>query len=148
MSGRTVIPRSLRRASPSGVVGPLAASITYLQSMASAVSSVITPPIAAGTRISHGSVKTAFLSILVAATDTTGQRQNVINSIYSDLLTYPNIWYECFFSWKTFIMSQLDAKSCHVQCASRPKLRNSRLEGRLERAFLICRSHKIIHFCR
>ena len=48
------MPRLRRMASPSGVVGPLAASTTYLASMDSAVSELITLPMAAGTSTSQG----------------------------------------------------------------------------------------------
>lgn len=49
------MPLSRSTLSPSGVVGPLAASTTYLQSSVAATSSVITSGIAAGISTSHDS---------------------------------------------------------------------------------------------
>ena len=57
------MPRSRRILSPSGVVGPLAASTTYLASTWPAVSALITPSMAAGTNTSQGMLNIVPLSI-------------------------------------------------------------------------------------
>mmetsp|Transcript_37421 Transcript_37421/g.94440 ORF Transcript_37421/g.94440 Transcript_37421/m.94440 type:complete len:265 (+) Transcript_37421:771-1565(+) len=54
MSGSTGMPLSRRIWSPSGVVGPLAASTTTLQLSVCALAAVMTPPMAAGMSTSQG----------------------------------------------------------------------------------------------
>ena len=57
------MPRLRRAWSPSGVVGPFAASTRYLQRSESALSPVMIPPMAAGTSTSHSRPRMSFLSI-------------------------------------------------------------------------------------
>mmetsp|Transcript_11863 Transcript_11863/g.25474 ORF Transcript_11863/g.25474 Transcript_11863/m.25474 type:complete len:201 (+) Transcript_11863:919-1521(+) len=71
MSGSTVIPRSLRILSPSGVVGPLAASTTILHCSLAALASVMTPPMAAGMSTSQGVFRISALSKDVASLNST-----------------------------------------------------------------------------
>ena len=64
MSGITRIPRSSRTRSPAGVVGPFAPSTTMRVSISFAVSSVITPPRAAGIRTSTSRARSSSLLTL------------------------------------------------------------------------------------
>lgn len=61
------MPRSRSLRSPPGVVGPFAASTRNLHCSSPALSSVTTPPMAAGTNTSHGSVRISALSIFSPA---------------------------------------------------------------------------------
>mmetsp|Transcript_23306 Transcript_23306/g.58498 ORF Transcript_23306/g.58498 Transcript_23306/m.58498 type:complete len:265 (-) Transcript_23306:406-1200(-) len=63
MSGSTGMPRSLRMRSPSGVMGPLAASATHLHCRLAAFPALMTPPTAAGTRTSQGVYSTSSTCI-------------------------------------------------------------------------------------
>ena len=67
MSGVSLIPLSVRTLSPSGVVGPLAASQTNLTLSFLATSPVITFSRAAGIKISHSLVQKSSAEIFSAS---------------------------------------------------------------------------------
>ena len=66
MSGMSSMPRLASTRSPSGVVGPLAPSATSVTLIRSATGPVISPPSAAGMRMSASTSHRSFLEICCA----------------------------------------------------------------------------------